>query len=215
VNRRLIVSKENEQTQRLKTEFIKSLTGDEEIPVRHPYGRPFKFQPVAKSILIVNHKPTIVDETHGMWRRVRMVPFLRTFLENPAFADSLVAEAPAVLAWAVEGAVRYYGEGLKTPQLVLDATVKYRQECDSLTPFFEECCVFGTTLRTKAQPMFEELRDWYNQRQTPQFERLSQKEFGRRIAEDKRITVTKGKGEDRFTVFYVGVGLISQPKWNE
>ena len=112
--RRLIMAKENQPSQRLNTEFIKSLTGDEEITARHPYGRPFDFKPVAKFVLAVNHKPVVVDDTHGMWRRVRLIPFLRTFRLNPSFAESLLAETPGVLAWAVEGAVRYYTEGLAT-----------------------------------------------------------------------------------------------------
>ena len=208
VGRRLIASKENEQTQRLNTEFIKSLTGSETIEARHPYGRPFNFTPVAKFIMAVNHKPTILDETHGMWRRVRMVPFLRTFTLDPAFAKSLIDEAPGVLAWAVKGAVRYYAKGLTTPDVVTAATTEYQKESESLTPFFESRCTLEADKKTRAQHLFDALRDWYEKRETPVFERLSQKEFGRRIAADKRFTVANGKGEERRTVFYHGVGLV-------
>jgi putative DNA primase/helicase len=208
VGRRLIASKENEQTQRLNTEFIKSLTGSETIEARHPYGRPFNFAPVAKFIMAVNHKPTILDETHGMWRRVRMVPFLRTFALDPAFAKRLIAEAPGILAWAVKGAVRYYAEGLTTPNVVTTATTEYQQESDSLAPFFESRCVLEAAKKTRAQHLFDALRDWYEKRGTPVFERLSQKEFGRRIAADSRFHVGKGDGVERRTVFYHGVGLV-------
>ncbi len=207
VGRRLITTRENEQTQRLNTEFIKSLTGSEAIAARHPYGRPFTFVPVAKFILAVNHKPTILDGTHAMWRRVRMVPFLRTFSLDAGFAKSLVAEAPGALRWAVEGAVRYYREGLRTPESVLAATTDYQKESDSLTLFFESRCVFGEELRTKANPMFEALQTWYDECQTPRFQRESQKQFGQRIAKDSRFKVVPGKGPDRGSVFYVGVGL--------
>ena len=122
VGRRLVVSKEVDQAQQLNAEFIKSLTGDEALSARHPYGRPFNFTPVAKFIMAVNHKPAIRDESHGMWRRVRLVPFTRTFPLNPGFAERLAAEAPGALTWAVEGAVRYYAEGLKTPNSVRAAT---------------------------------------------------------------------------------------------
>jgi P4 family phage/plasmid primase-like protien len=208
VGRRLIASKENEQTQRLNTEFIKSLTGSETIEARHPYGRPFNFSPVAKFIMAVNHKPTILDETHGMWRRVRMVPFLRTFTLDPSFAKSLIAEAPGVLAWAVKGAVRYYAEGLTTPDVVATATTEYRKESDSLAPFFEQRCVIEKDKNTRAQHLFDALRAWYDLRETPPFERLSQKEFGRRIAADSRFTVAPGEGAERRAVFYHGIGLL-------
>lgn len=211
VGRRVIVSKENEQTQNLNTEFIKSLTGDETIAARHPYGRPFNFTPVAKFVLAVNHKPKILDETHGMWRRVRLVPFQRTFEVNPAFAESLIAERQSVLTWAVEGAVRYYAAGrLATPKSVLAATAEYRQESDALAEFFTDCCAFGPTMRTKAKPLFDALQAWYERQQTPHVERISQKELGRRIAADNRFSVGPGKGSERFTVIYSGVALVER-----
>lgn len=208
VGKRLIVSKENERTQRLNTEFIKSLTGDEEIEARHPYGRPFNFSPVAKFIMAVNHKPIILDETHAMWRRVRMVPFLRTFALNPTFAESLIAEASAALTWAVEGAVRYYAKGIATPASVLNATTEYRKESDALAPFFEARCVLDENKKVRAQHLFDALRDFYDKRQTPAEERLSQKELGQRMAADGRFAVKNGEGTERRTVFYHGIGLI-------
>lgn len=208
--RRLVVSKENEKTQRLNTEFIKSLTGDEKISARHPYGRPFEFDPVAKFIMAVNHKPKIVDETHAMWRRVRLVPFLRTFPLNPGFAKSLAAESAGALAWAVQGAVKYYREGMTTPEFVLAATQEYRQESDALTPFFTERCVIGPDKKTQAQPLFEALRAWYDYQNTPHEERLNQNEFGNRMGNDKRFTVTRGTGSERKKVFYCGIGLVDQ-----
>ena len=207
VGRRLVVAKENQQAQRLNSEFMKSLTGDETVEARHPYGRPFNFQPNAKFILAVNHKPVIRDETHGMWRRVRLVPFTRKFPTNPAFAESLVAEVPGVLTWVIEGAVRYAREGLRTPNSVLVATSEYQQESNALAKFFEECCLFDRKYKTGAQAMFEAYRNWCIDSQTPDEERVSQKEFGTRIRNDARFSV--GKNSDN-SVVYHGAALIDR-----
>jgi len=206
VARRLVVAKENEQAQRLNSEFMKSLTGNETIAARHPYGRPFNFQPEAKFFLAVNHKPVIRDETHGMWRRVRLVPFQRTFPVNPTFADSLIAEVPGALKWAVEGAVRYAREGLVTPRSVMVATEEYQQESNALAPFFAERCVLDSGKRTGAQALFDAYRTWCIDSQVPDVERVSQNEFGLRIRNDARFSVDQDRSTRR--VFYVGVALI-------
>lgn len=208
VGRRLVVAKENQQAQRLNSEFMKSLTGDETIQARHPYGRPFNFQPEAKFFLAVNHKPVIRDETHGMWRRVRLVPFTRKFPTNPAFAASLLAEVPGVLTWAVQGAVRYAREGLRTPQSVLVATAEYQQESEALAPFFAECCIFDSKKVTGAQAMYDGYRSWSIDAQVPDEERVSQKEFGLRIRNDTRFTVEQDRSTRR--VFYRGAALIER-----
>lgn len=201
--RRLIIAKESEQAKRLNTEFIKSLTGGDTVNARHPYGRPFTYVPQAKFYLAVNHKPIIRDDTHGMWRRVRLVPFERTFPVNPAFAESLTREAPAVLTWAVDGVLAYQRLGLMPPVSVTRATQEYRQESDVLAEFFAERCVFAERARTQAQTLFQSYRAWCDICRLPEGDRLGQMEFGKRIAQDERITVEKKR-----PVMYLGIGLM-------
>ena len=98
--RRIVIAKESEQAKRLNSEFVKSLTGGDTVNARQPFGRPFTFVPIAKFFLACNHRPIIRDDTHGMWRRVRLVDFTRTFPTDDRLADHLAAEARGVLAWS-------------------------------------------------------------------------------------------------------------------
>ena len=79
VGQRLVAANEVAQGGQLNEEFVKSLTGGDTMNARHPYGLPFQFVPSAKLFLRVNEKPVIRDESHGMWRRVKLVPFTQTF----------------------------------------------------------------------------------------------------------------------------------------
>ncbi len=56
VGRRLVIAKESEQQKRLNTEFVKSLTGQDSVNARHPYGRPFTFnaRQVTKEIMLIS-----------------------------------------------------------------------------------------------------------------------------------------------------------------
>src|SRR6185312_15586095 len=57
--------------------------------------------------------------------------------------DEVIAELweerEGILAWLVEGAVKYLSEGLKPPPEIIEATREYRDEMDSVGPFLEQC----------------------------------------------------------------------------
>lgn len=200
--RRLVVASETETEARLNTVFMKSLTGDETITGRWPYGRHFNFKPEAKFFLAVNHKPEIRDESHGMWRRVRLVPFSRTFPPNPQFAEALVSNMPGILRWAVEGAVKYFRDGMVTPQSVLTATTEYQSESNPLVPFFDACCVFDEKHKTRAGVLYDAYRQWVMAGST---EGMSQREFGERLLADARLRRDLDRNK---TATYVGIALL-------
>ena len=92
VGRRLVQSSEVARRGQLNEEVVKSLTGGDTVTARHPYGRPFQYVPVAKFFLRVNDKPFIRDQSHGMWRRIKLLPFTETF----PIDTTLGGTAPAV-----------------------------------------------------------------------------------------------------------------------
>ena len=58
---------------------LKLVTGGDQLEVRGPYQAPFTFTPQFKLWLLTNHRPHIRGRDHAIWRRVHLVPFLRTF----------------------------------------------------------------------------------------------------------------------------------------
>ena len=122
VGQRLVAASEVAHGGQLNEELIKSLTGGDTINARHPYGRPFQFVPAAKIFLRVNDKPVIRDESHGMWRRVKLVPFTQTFSVDTTLAGALAQEAAGILAWAVTGCLEWQREGLQHPKAAVEAT---------------------------------------------------------------------------------------------
>ena len=204
VGRRLVISQETAEASRMNTQFMKSLTGGDPVAARNPYGEPFNFESEAKFFLAVNNKPEVHDDSHGMWRRVRLVPFNRTFPQDPTFAQRLQANKPGILRWAVEGAVRYFREGMVTPESVKVATEEYRAESDPLVAFFEECCRFAPRHRTNATELYRAYQRWAATKGDQQV--LSQKKFGTRLGEDSRLK--KDTDSRTNTVIYLGVALI-------
>jgi hypothetical protein len=81
-----------------------------------------------------NHKPIVRGSDHGIWRRIRLVPFNRTFAEDEKdtkLLDKLKAEAPHILAWMVAGCVEWTRHGLAdTPAKIREATNAYQIDQD-------------------------------------------------------------------------------------
>jgi putative DNA primase/helicase len=198
--RRIVIAKESAETKRLNSEFIKSLTGGDTVNARHPYGRPFTFVPQAKFFLACNHQPTIRDDSHGMWRRVRLVPFRRTFAVNPKLAEELAAEAPGILRWCVDGCLDWQLAGLGTPAAVADATASYAAANDPLSAFLAERCVLAGHVTAPAGPLFSAYCQWADEAHVGDAERLNLRTFGERMK--SRFEAITGR-----RVTYRGVAL--------
>lgn len=80
---RLVVASEPEENEKLSSGFVKELTGGDPIKARALYSDPIEFKPQFKLFMMVNHLPTITDDSEGIWRRVKVIDFISQFKENP------------------------------------------------------------------------------------------------------------------------------------
>ncbi len=142
VGARLLVASETEENERLNESVIKDLTGGDSARAEHKYQRAFIFHPACKLWIAGNHKPSIRGTDCGIWRRVRLIPFTRTFEganEDRMLGDKLKAEAKGILNWAVRGAILWHQEGLIPPAAISSAVADYRAEEDTLADYINEC----------------------------------------------------------------------------
>jgi putative DNA primase/helicase len=147
---RFAKSVEAREGRRLDEARIKSWTGSDTISIRLMHRNTFSFQPTHKLWLSFNHRPVISDDSPAMWRRIRLIPFLRAF--DPAQADKrlpekLKTEAPGILNWLIEGCLTWQKDGLKVPVAVELATREYEAESDPLAPFLADCCEMGPAFK--------------------------------------------------------------------
>jgi putative DNA primase/helicase len=134
------VASETERRVKLAEASIKNLTGRDRITCRRLYENAWEFEPSHSLWLQTNYLPEIAGRDHGIWRRIRVVPWLTTFrpAEGQGHADLdavLAAEAPGILRWAVEGCLAWQREGLQEPEAVIRATLAYRSQEDALSRF--------------------------------------------------------------------------------
>jgi len=159
--KRMVTAHENDENVTLREGFVKSATGSDRIPARYLFAEQFEFVPTHKLQLLTNHKPGIRGQDRGIWRRVRLVPYVASFgsaeavargeaqtVEDGSLLDVLRDEGERVglLADLVRAAGEWWREGLPEPDVVRLAGEEYRSEQDRLGQFLRECCELGRGL---------------------------------------------------------------------
>jgi putative DNA primase/helicase len=162
--RRFVMSSETQEDIQLNEGRIKSLTGDSTITARYLHQEYFTFTPVSKFHLAFNHKPKVHDDSHGFWRRLKLIRIDGIFdgaKEVKGFEAELATEASGILNWLVAGCLDWQQNGLCTPDAVTDATTEYRLESNPLRLFIEERCVEGAGLRVISADLWRTYQNWF------------------------------------------------------
>jgi putative DNA primase/helicase len=165
VGKRFVTAVETNEDARFNEGRIKALTGGDQFTARFLYSEYFTFEPTAKFWLAFNHKPRVADDSHGFWRRIRLIPFLAKFddaAKDKQLGSKLRAESTGILAWAVRGCLLWQQQGLGLPPAVSEATRAYREESDPLADFLEEryeCCPEAYVEKARVRQDYEQ---WAN-----------------------------------------------------
>ena len=206
--KRFVNSSETNDNTRLNEARIKAISGCDPITARYLHQEYFTFWPHLKLWLFVNHKPKVIDDSFGFWRRVRLIPFTKQFTgeaDDRRLGEKLRAEAPGILAWLVKGCLEWRRRGLEPiPECVKVATQEYREESDILAGFVGESCIEHPKATIKASELYSAYKDWAESQGMRDREVLTSTAFGRRMRE--RYQKDKKGG----TVYYYGIGLSGQ-----
>lgn len=142
---RLVSASETEEGRAWAESRIKQMTGGDTIRARFMRQDFFEYRPQFKLVIVGNHKPMLRNVDDAARRRFNIIPFVH----RPPTPDKLLeiklkAEWPAILAWAIEGALDWQRNGLVRPVVVAEATNEYFTEQDSVRQWVAECCETGS-----------------------------------------------------------------------
>jgi P4 family phage/plasmid primase-like protien len=194
-------AQETESDHRLAESTVKALTGGDRVRARFLFQEEFEFSPQFKLWMASNHKPEIRGNDHGIWRRIKLIPFNVTIPkseQNPNLDLELREEMPGILAWAVQGCMYWQQEGLGQPAAIEQATADYRSEMDTLADFLDDRCVIGEHFQVTSGEMYSAYSDWCtNNGETAASQRrlgIQLKERGFRPSRDTSRRFWKGIG---------------------
>lgn len=163
-SKRLVTAVESDASAELNEGRVKQLSGGDPMVGKFYYKDPFTFTPMFTVILSTNDKPFIRGRKHATWRRICLVPFdwrVPPDIKDEHFAEKLIEqEAPGILTWIVQGAIRWFAEGLNPPDIVQEATEEYRSDTDILGDFFRDKCFLSDRAEVQSTPLYEAYKSW-------------------------------------------------------
>lgn len=171
--KRLAVMEETPEEGYLNVARLKKLADTDRLTARNLYQKSEVTFRVTHSIFInTNYLPRINETDSGTWRRLRVVPFTKTFIEPGSKAVKghgeewgdpsikLMTRSPEVqqriLHWVIEGAKMVLENRMPPePPSILDASSSWREDMDSLRDFVREHIVDAPTNIITATTMTE------------------------------------------------------------
>ncbi len=203
---RFVLANETADGQRLAENTIKELTGGEVIAAAHKYGHVFEYRPCFKIAIVGNHKPVIRGTDTGIWRRMHMLPFKRTFKthqQDPDLAKKLKSELSGILNWAIKGALAWnHNKRLKVPDEMRSEADAYRSESDIIGQWISENCSMQNDQKETALALYSDYVSWCK---ASGHQTSSQTLFGRRLSERGFTKKTGAK------VVWIGLALLQPP----
>jgi putative DNA primase/helicase len=190
---------------RLDEQVVKMLAGREPISARFLHQEFFAFLPCFTPWLRTNHKPVITGQDDGIWRRLVLLRFGKTFTDaekDPGLEEKLLAERNGILRWMVEGAKKYLKDGLLLSPRMKAEWAAYRKESDLLGEFLSDKTIPSPSAKVNQGSLYVDYREWC--KDDAGVRPISKKSFTQRLAERG---YPEGKsGSNRF---YCGLALAS------
>jgi putative DNA primase/helicase len=202
---RFVTVEEPTEGVRLNEGLLKQLTGGSKVTARHLYGEEFEYYPEFKIWCATNHKPVIRGTDLGIWRRIKLIPFeVRIPKEkiDKNLRYNLRSEFPQILYWAVQGAIKWYTDGINEPEIIRQAVNEYKNEMDLLASFIEECLREDndSEIVLRAADLFQLYSKWAK---TNNEYEMTSKKFFREIG--KKFPDLKKR--DGAGIYYVGLKI--------
>ncbi len=162
---------------------VKDLTGGDVVACRRMREDFWDLHPTHKFVLSGNHKPNIKGADDGIWRRLRLVPWLVQVSEDAVdrrLPDKLYAEREGILRWIVQGCLEWQRIGLCEPEIVRAATREYREESDAVGRYLAERVVFGPDERVARADLRRDYEAWCEEQG---YQPLGARRFAQRLRE--------------------------------
>lgn len=205
--KRFLVAEELEEGKQLDTGSIKHLCSTGDINAQFKGKDIFTFKPSHSTVLCTNHMPAVKAVDSGTWDRLVVIPFNGRFRNKASeiknYGAYLVENCGgAILKWIIEGAQKYIRNDYKLilPEIIRQATKKYREDNDWATDFFNERLIFAPDQSAMGSDLYEAYESYCAScgiAAKPQHVVLP------RIAEHPEVT----KKRKNTGMFYYGVGV--------
>lgn len=147
------ISEETPNNAMMDSTVFKALVTGGEVQARKLYCDAYSMRNTAKIIMACNELPDTKDLSHGMFRRLLLVPFKQKFDEtikgyDPMLRDKLYDEAPGIVNMALAALAGFKEtQGFTSSETITNEVDAYRRSNDDILTWYEDS-VFHTGTKT-------------------------------------------------------------------
>lgn len=168
VGARMVSASETQEGQRLNEALLKRMSGGDTMRVRNLYYDFFDLNPVWKLWLTGNYKPSIKGQDPAIWERLILIPFdvyIAPEKRDPFLMQKLLGELPGILNRSLDGFADYYHgvkgpdgkiiRGLRKPARVINASLSYQQDQDTIGAWLEDCAILQPWASARGKDLYQ------------------------------------------------------------
>ena len=161
---RFLAASESSRYQRLNEAKVKQMTGGNSIWCAFKYSKHFSYRPQYKIWLTSNYEVNADPNDLAVWGRLVRLEFPVSHLGEEDVSLKARLRQPehlaGVLRWAVEGARRWYVEGLEIPAALQAHLAATRDELDTVQHWLEESTLPDATSFLSNDTIRSSYQEW-------------------------------------------------------
>ena len=143
----LNIANENEVGNIKSTENLKAIISGDSINISRKFKKAINYKPTVKLVFLLNTLPDTLDNTHGYYRKILIVPFNRVFKQEEMdknLKEKVLEELSGVLNWAIEGAKRLMNNDYKFTECeaIEKVTKAYKEEQNPVEAFSKDALIY-------------------------------------------------------------------------
>lgn len=197
---------------KIAEDLLKQATGGDLMSFEEKYKPAFSAPFTAKIIVCTNERPAFTDRSNGLWRRLIILPFpisIPPEKQDAQLEQTLAAELPGILNWAIQGAISLNDAGgFKEPHVSIDARMAFQKEANPARQFFEDCCRVDANGQVGTQILYARYKEYVS---AGGYRPLNQSHFKKEVLLLPGVTETRVR-VDTGSKPHIYRGITSSPE---
>lgn len=165
VNKSLNIANENELGSAISTENLKAIISGDTINISRKFKQAINYKSTIKLIFLLNTLPDTLDNTHGYYRKILIVPFNRIFRSediDKRLKEKVCTELSGVLNWCLEGAKRLIANDYKftESEAIEKITKAYKTEQNPVESYLNEVLIYEEGSSETKKAILDSYKSW-------------------------------------------------------
>lgn len=165
VSKTLNIANENELGGAISTENLKAIISGDTINISRKFKQAINYKSTIKLIFLLNTLPDTLDNTHGYYRKILIVPFNRVFKPediDKKLKEKVCTELSGVLNWCLEGAERLINNdyNFTESKAVEKVTKAYKEEQNPVEAYLNEVLVYEEGSSETKKAVLDAYKSW-------------------------------------------------------